>query len=102
MSVFPCLFASKGSVIIYSGGGGGGGWHRREMFFLIGKKFSDPTIKKPKKILANLKYQLKNKYLALANNFTKGYHSVVTNVLYRQYHFCDMSLTTRLVQFSAV
>jgi hypothetical protein len=39
--------------------------------------------------LPNLKYQLKNKYPPLAKNFTKGYHSIVTHVLY---HFCDMSL----------
>jgi hypothetical protein len=39
--------------------------------------------------IPNLKYQLKNKYQPLAKNFTKGYHSVVTLVLY---HFCDMSL----------
>jgi hypothetical protein len=28
----------------------------------IGKNFADPSIKKSKKILPNLKYQLKNKY----------------------------------------
>jgi hypothetical protein len=41
--------------------------------------------------LPNLKYQLKNKYSPLAKNFTNGYHSIVTHVLY---HFCDMSLIT--------
>jgi hypothetical protein len=47
-------------------------------------------------MLANLKYQLKNKYPPLAKNFTKIYHSVVTHVLY---HFCDMSLITACAIF---
>jgi hypothetical protein len=73
-------------------GGGGGG----------GKYFADSTIKKVKKFLPNLKYQLKNKYPLLARNFTKGYHSVVTHVLY---HFCDnsdMSLITACAIFCSL
>ena len=38
---------------------------------------------------SNLNYQLKNKYPLLVKYFTKGYHSVLTNVLY---HICDVSL----------
>jgi hypothetical protein len=56
-----------------------------------GKNFADPNIKKPKLWLPNFKYLLKNKYPPLAKNFTKGYHSIVTHVLY---HFCDTSLIT--------
>jgi hypothetical protein len=56
-----------------------------------GKNFADPTIKKTKIWLPNLKYQLKNKDPPLAKNVTKRYHSVVTHVLY---HFSDMSLIT--------
>jgi hypothetical protein len=55
------------------------------------KYFADPTIKKSKIWLPNLKYHLKNKYPPLAKNVTKGCHSVVTHVLY---HFCDTSLIT--------
>jgi hypothetical protein len=56
-----------------------------------GKNFADPTIKKSRIWLPNLKYELKNKYPPLAKYFTKGYRSVVTYVLY---DFCDMSLIT--------
>jgi hypothetical protein len=56
-----------------------------------GKNVADPTIKKSRIWLPNLKYLLKNKYPPLAKNFTNEYHSVVTHVLY---HFCDMSLIT--------
>jgi hypothetical protein len=62
----------------------------------VGETFADPTIKKSKYFLSNLKYQLKNKYPPLAKNIAKGYHSVVTHVLY---HFCDMSLMTACVIF---
>jgi hypothetical protein len=58
-----------------------------------------PTIKKLKKYLPNLKYPLKNKYPPLAKKFTKGYHSVVTHVLY---HFCDMSLITACAIFCSL
>jgi hypothetical protein len=37
----------------------------------LGKHFADPTIKTSKKLLANLKYHLKNKYPLLAKNITK-------------------------------
>jgi hypothetical protein len=47
-------------------------------------------------VLPTLKYQLKNKYPPLAKTFTKGYHSVVTHVLY---NFCDMSLKTACAIF---
>jgi hypothetical protein len=60
------------------------------MFFLIKILLMQP-LKSEKTFLPNLKYQLKNKYPSLAKNFTKGYHSVVTHVLY---HFCDRSLIT--------
>jgi hypothetical protein len=76
---------SKGPFIIY-----GGGWHRREMFFVAKILLTQP-LKRSKIWLPNLKYQLKNKYPPLAKNFTKGWHSVVTYVLYL---FCDMSLIT--------
>jgi hypothetical protein len=67
-----------------------GGAPKRNVF--LGKNFADPTIKKVKIfIYPTLKYQLKNKYLPLAKNVTKGYHSVVTHIFY---HFCDMSLIT--------
>jgi hypothetical protein len=36
-----------------------------------GKNVAEPTIKKSKKILPSLEYQLKNKYLPLAKNVTK-------------------------------
>jgi hypothetical protein len=45
------------------------------------------------------KDRLRNKYPPLAKNFTKGYHSVVTHVLY---HFCDMSLITTCVIFCSL
>ena len=67
-------------------GGGGGGWHRREMFFLV-KYFSDPTIKKSKNVLPNLKYQLENKYPPLAKNFTKGYTHPVP-LLWHEFDNC--------------
>jgi hypothetical protein len=67
----------------------GGGGTEEKCFSL--ENFADPTNKKSKIWLPNLKYQLKNKYPPLAKNFTKGNHSVVTHVLY---HFCDMSLIT--------
>jgi hypothetical protein len=78
----------KGAVIIY-----GGRWHRSEMFFVVNilliqaLTFDYPTSN------INLK-----KYPPLGKNVTKGYHSVVTRVLY---HFCDMSLRTAC-EFSAV
>jgi hypothetical protein len=55
--------------------------------------FADPTFKKSITFLANLKYQIsiEKQIPFLAKNFTKGYHSDVTHVLY---HFCDMSLIT--------
>jgi hypothetical protein len=73
----------KGPVVIY----GGGVVPKRNVFRC--KNFADPANKKLKIWLPNLKYQLKNKYPPLAKNFTRGYHSVVTYVLY---HFRDMSL----------
>ena len=69
------------------------GGYRREMFFVAKFLLTQP-LKSQK--LPNLKYQLKNKYPPLAKNFTKGYHSVVTHVLY---HFCDMSLITACGNF---
>jgi hypothetical protein len=48
-----------------------------------------------KTFLANLEYQLNNKY----QHLPKAYHSVVTHVLY---HFCDMSLITAFVIFCSV
>ena len=74
--------------------GGGGGGPKENVF--LGKNFADPTIKKSKTFLLNFKYNFKNKYPPLTKNFTKGYHSVVTHVIY---HFCDMSLTTACVIF---
>ena len=50
---------------------------------------ADPIIKKSKKVLTNLKYQLKNNYPKTL--WKEGYHSVVTHVLY---YFCHMSLIT--------
>jgi hypothetical protein len=64
-----------------------------------GKNFADPTIKKSKIWLPNLKYQLKNNYTPLAKNVTKGYHSVVTHVLY---HFCDTSFITACAIFCSL
>jgi hypothetical protein len=58
-------------------------------FFLVNILLIQPL--KSKNNLPSLKYQLKNKYPPLAKNFTNGYRSVVTHVLY---HFCDMSLMT--------
>jgi hypothetical protein len=78
---YSLYLKAKGPFIIY-----GGGWHRREMFFVAKILLTQP-LKKSKIWLSNLKYQLKNKYPPLAKNFTKGWHSVVTYVLY---HFCDM------------
>jgi hypothetical protein len=75
------------AVIIY-----GGVWHRREMFFLVKILLIQP-LKSQHFSLPNLKYQLKDKYPPLVKNSTKGYHLVVTHVLY---HFCDMSLITFL------
>jgi hypothetical protein len=43
----------------------------------LDKNVADPTIKKSKNILPNLKYQLKNKYPPLAKKLTKGYHSLI-------------------------
>jgi hypothetical protein len=68
----------KGPVIIYGVGG------TNEKCFSW-QNFADPTIKKSKIWLPNLKYQLKNKYPPLAKNFTKGNHSVVT-------HACPLPL----------
>jgi hypothetical protein len=48
-----------------------------------GKHFADPTIKKSKIWLPNLKYQLKNKYPPLAKNVTKGLFSC---------HICPLPL----------
>jgi hypothetical protein len=87
------IYGNKGPFIIY-----GGGWHRREMFF-VAKIFLTQPLKKSKIWLPNLKYQLKNKYPPLAKNFTKGWHSVVTYVLY---HFCDMSLITDCEMFCSL
>ena len=53
---------------IYAGGGGGA--TKRNVF--LGKNVANPTIKKSKYFLANLEYELKNKYPPLAKNFTKG------------------------------
>jgi hypothetical protein len=64
-----------------------------------GKNFADPTIKKSKIWLPNLKYKLKNKWVLLAKTFTKGYHSVVSHVLY---HFCDTSLITDCAIFCSL
>jgi hypothetical protein len=69
--------------------GGGGGVAPKKCFSW--QNFADPTFKKSKIRFLNLKYQLKYKYPPLAKNFTNGYHSIVTHVLY---HFCDMSLIT--------
>ena len=55
---------------LYMLGGGGGVAPKRNMF--LGKTFANPTIKKSKSFLANLEYELKNKYPPLAKNFTKG------------------------------
>jgi hypothetical protein len=49
--------------------------------FLVKNVLIQP-LKSQKNVLPNLKYQLKNKYPLLAKTFTKGYHSVVTHVLY--------------------
>jgi hypothetical protein len=75
-----------------------GGLHRREMFFLVKTLLIQP-LKSQNFSLTNLKYQLKNKYPPLAKNFTKGYHSLVTHVLY---HFCGMSLITACAIFCSV
>ena len=53
----------------------------------------------PGLIVEGLRYQLKNKYAPLANNFAKGYRSVVTHVLY---HFCDTSLITACAIFCSL
>jgi hypothetical protein len=71
----------------------GGGIPKRNVLLI--KTFADPT-GKSKHFLPNFKYQLKNKYPPLPKNATKGYHSVVTDVLY---HFCDMSLLTACAIF---
>jgi hypothetical protein len=68
------------------------------MFFLVKILLIQP-IKSPKKFLLNPKYQLKSKYPSPAKTFTKGYHSVVTHVLY---HFCDMSLITAFAIFCSL
>jgi hypothetical protein len=44
-------------------------------------------------------FQIPIKINTLVKNFTKGYHSVVTHVLY---HFCDMSLITACVIFCSL
>jgi hypothetical protein len=90
---------TKGAVIIYGWGGGGRGAVAPKRNVFRGKNFANPTIKKSKIWLPNLKYQLKNEYPPLAKNFTKGYHSVVTHVLY---HFCDMSLITACAIFCSL
>ena len=66
--------------------------------FLVKNVLIQP-LKSQKNVLPNLKYQLKNKYPLLAKTFTKGYHSVVTHVLY---HFCDMSLITACAIFCSL
>ena len=54
-----------------------------------GKNFADPTIKKVENLITQPQILILKIYPPLTKNFTKGYHSVVTYVLY---HFCDMSL----------
>jgi hypothetical protein len=54
---------------LWGGGGGGGGLHRREMLFLVKMLLIQP-LKSQKHLLANLKYQLKNKYPPLAKNMS--------------------------------
>jgi hypothetical protein len=63
------------------------------------KRLLIQPLKGQKFILSNLKYQLKNKYPPVTKNFTKGYHSGVTHILY---HFCDMSLTTACAIFCSL
>ena len=67
-----------------------------ESIIFLDKKFVDPTIKKWKRIFTHTTW---NVYPPLAKNFTKGYHSVVTHVLY---HFCDMSLITACAIFCSL
>jgi hypothetical protein len=77
---------NKGAVIIY--GGGWAGCHRREMFFVRTILLTQP-LKSQK-----FDYPISNiNFIFFGINFikTKGYHSVVTHVLY---HFCYMSLIT--------
>ena len=71
---------------IYGGGGGGGGGAPKRNVFLD-SNFANPTIKKSKDFLPNLKYQLKCKYPQLSH---------ITHVLY---HFCDMNLITACAIF---
>jgi hypothetical protein len=66
ISAHPCIIL----YICWGGGGGGGGATKRNVF--LGKNFANPTIKKSKSFLANLEYEIKNKYPPLAKNFTKG------------------------------
>ena len=56
-------------------------------------------LKSPNFSLPNLKYQFKNKYPPLAKNFTKGYHLVITHVLY---NFFDTSLITACAIFCSL
>jgi hypothetical protein len=67
------------------------------MFFLV--RILRCNDWKVENILPNLNYQLKNKCPPLAKNCTKGYHSVVTHVLYQ---FCDMSLITACAIFCSL
>jgi hypothetical protein len=60
---------------------------KRNVF--LGKNVADPTIKKSKSFLPNLKCQWEDKYIPLAKNVTKD---TIQFVLL--YHFCDMSLIT--------
>jgi hypothetical protein len=80
------------------GGGGGGGAPKRNVF--LGKNFANPTTKNAKSFLANLEYELKNKYPPLSQNKRDtvqdkgpGDEVVVTLVLY---HFCHMHLISAI------
>jgi hypothetical protein len=68
------------------------------MLFLVKCLLIQP-LKSQKLFLPNLKYQWKNKYPPLAKNYTKGYHSVLTHVLYHSY---DTSLITACAIFCSL
>jgi hypothetical protein len=68
------LLRTKGRSGHYLLRGGGGGRLAPKRNVFLGKKFSDPTIKKSI-FLPNLKYQLKNKYQKLYKRIPFSCHT---------------------------